>query len=147
MFWFRSLDITYWYFLVHVCCYWWITSFASPYAVFNAQQWVSAVAQPIGIGQCLPLIPRKLALIRSSLKMKSSNSLRKGFSNIHVQLAFAWHVNISIVPATCISKEFFVSLFNVVLFTWRPFYFTLSSLDAQREREIGWFPELTWHFE
>ena len=66
-----------------------MTPSASPYAVFKAEDWVSAVAQPIGIGQCLRLTPKKLAPIKSSLKKKSHNSLRKGFSKKHVQLAFA----------------------------------------------------------
>ena len=62
-----------------------MTPSASPYAVFKAEECVSAVAQPIGIGQCLRLAPKKLAPIRSSIK-KSSNSLSKGFSIKHVQL-------------------------------------------------------------
>jgi hypothetical protein len=66
-----------------------MTPSASPYAVFKAEEWVSAVAQPIGIGQCLRLTPKKLAPIRYSVKKKSGNSLRKGFSKKHVQLAFA----------------------------------------------------------
>ena len=66
-----------------------MTSSASPYAVFKAEEWVSAVAQPIGIGQCLRLAPKKLAPIRSSIKSKSCISLRKGFPKKHVQLAFA----------------------------------------------------------
>ena len=67
-----------------------MTPSASPYAVFKAEEWVSAVAQPIGIGQCLRLAPKKLAPIRSSIKKKKNgNSLRKGYSKKHVQLAFA----------------------------------------------------------
>ena len=66
-----------------------MTSSASPYAVFKAEEWVSAVAQPIGIGQCLRLSPKKLAPIRYSFKKKNGNSLRKDFSKKHVQLAFA----------------------------------------------------------
>ena len=66
-----------------------MTPSASPYAVFKAEEWVSAVAQPIGNGQCLRLTPKKLAPIRSSIKKKSCNSLRKGLSKKHVQLAFA----------------------------------------------------------
>ena len=62
---------------------------ASPYAVFKAEEWVSAVAQPIGIGQCLRITPKKLAPIRSSIKNKNSIPLRKVFSKKHVQLAFA----------------------------------------------------------
>ena len=66
-----------------------MTPSASPYAVFKVEEWVSAVAQPIGIGQCLRLTPKKLAPIRYSVKKRSGNSLRKGFSKKHVQLAFA----------------------------------------------------------
>ena len=66
-----------------------MTPSSSPYAVFKAEEWVSAVAQPIGIGQCLRLSTKKLAPIRYSVKKKSGNSLRKGFSKKHVQLAFA----------------------------------------------------------
>ncbi len=66
-----------------------MTPTASPYVVFKAEEWVSAVAQPICIGQCLRMIPKKLTPIRSSTKKKSCNSLRKGFSKKHVQLAFA----------------------------------------------------------
>ena len=66
-----------------------MTPSASPYAVFKAEEWVSAVAQPIGIGQCLRLNPKKLAPIRSSIKKNNGNTLRNGFSKKHVQLAFA----------------------------------------------------------
>ena len=100
-----------------------MTLSASPYAVFKAEEWVSAVAQPIGIGQCLRLTPKKLAPIRSSVKKKSGNSLRKGFSKKHVQLAFAWHVNISIIPATSIAEQFFRVMFIVVLFLMETIWF------------------------
>ena len=66
-----------------------MTLSASPYAVFKAEEWVSAAAQPIGIGQCLRLTPKKLAPIRSSTNKKSCISLRKRFPKKHVQLAFA----------------------------------------------------------
>ena len=66
-----------------------MTPSASPYAVFKAEEWVSAVAKPIGIGQCLRLTPKKLAPITSSVKKKNGNFLSKGFSKKHVQLAFA----------------------------------------------------------
>ena len=66
-----------------------MTPSASPYAVFRSEEWVSEVAQPIGIGQCLRLTPTNLAPIRSSVKKKIGKSLRKGFSKKHVQLAFA----------------------------------------------------------
>ncbi len=66
-----------------------MTPSASPYAVFKAEEWVSAVAQPIGIGQGLRLTQKILAPNISSVKKRSGNSLRKGFSKKHVQLAFA----------------------------------------------------------
>ncbi len=66
-----------------------MTLSASPYAVFKAEEWGSAVAQPVGIVQCLRLTPKKLAPIKSSIKKKNCKSLRKGFTKKHVQLAFA----------------------------------------------------------
>ena len=66
-----------------------MTPSASPYAVFRAEEWVSAVAQPIGIGQCLRLTPKKLVPIQSSIKKKRGNSLRKAYSKKYIQLAFA----------------------------------------------------------
>ena len=66
-----------------------MTLSSSPYAVFNAVEWLSPDPQPIGIGQCLRLTPKKLSPIRSSIKNKSGNSFRKGLPKKHVQLAFA----------------------------------------------------------
>ena len=66
-----------------------MTLSSSPYAVFKAEEWVSAVVQPIVIGQCLRQAPKKFSPIRSSIKKKGGNSLNKGFSKKHVQLAFA----------------------------------------------------------
>ena len=66
-----------------------MTPSASPYAVFSAKEWASAVAQPIGIGQCLRLTHKKISPIKSFIKKKGGNSLRKTFSKKHVQLAFA----------------------------------------------------------
>ena len=57
---------------------------ASPYALFKAEEWVSAVAQPIGIGQRHRLTPNKIVPIRSYLKKTIGNSLRKRFSKEHV---------------------------------------------------------------
>ena len=75
--------------LVHVYCQKPMIPSASPYAVFKAEESVSVVAQPIGIRQCLRLTPKKHSQIRPSIKKKSGNTLRKGFSKKHVQLAFA----------------------------------------------------------
>tara|TARA_Y100001968_G_C18775674_1_gene444262 strand:- start:306 stop:506 length:201 start_codon:yes stop_codon:yes gene_type:complete len=66
-----------------------MTPSASPYAVFKAEEWLSSVAQPIGIAQSLRLNPKKLAPIGSSMRKKSRITLRKEFSKKHVQLAFA----------------------------------------------------------
>ena len=66
-----------------------MTPSASPYAVFKADEWVSAVAKPIGIGQSLRLTPKKLVPVKSSERKKDRNILRKGFIKKHVQLAFA----------------------------------------------------------
>ena len=116
-----------------------MTLSASPYAVFKADEWVSAVAQPIGIGQCLRLAPKKLAPIRSSFKKKSGNSFKNGFSRKHVQLAFAWHVNISIIPTTNISEQFLSFMFIVVLFfmdiIW--FHFVISGCGHEGKRLVG----------
>ena len=92
-----------------------MTLLASPCAVFKAEEWVNAVAKPIGITQCLRLNTKKLAPIRSSIRKKSCNLLRKGFSKKHVQLAFARHVNISIIPTTNIEEHLFRIMFIVVL--------------------------------
>ncbi len=66
-----------------------MTPSASPYAVFKAEEWVSVVAQPIGIGQSLRQAPKRFSPIVSSINQKSGNSLKKRFSKKYVQLAFA----------------------------------------------------------
>ena len=66
-----------------------MTLSSSPYAVFKAEEWVSAVARPIAIDQCLRQPPKKNSSIRSSIKKKNGNSLNKRFSKKHVQLTFA----------------------------------------------------------
>tara|TARA_Y100001968_G_scaffold291043_1_gene295223 strand:- start:138 stop:341 length:204 start_codon:yes stop_codon:yes gene_type:complete len=67
-----------------------MTPSASPYAVFKAEEWFSVVAQPIGIGQCLRLTPKKIAPMSTSIKnCNNGSSLSKAFSKKHVQLAFA----------------------------------------------------------
>ena len=66
-----------------------MTLSASPYAVFKAEDWVPAVAQPIGINQCLRLTPKQVSAIRSSVGRKRGNSIGRLHSKNHVQLAFA----------------------------------------------------------
>ena len=62
---------------------------ASPYTEFRVEEWLSDVAQPIGIGQCLRLAPRNCDPIKSSIQYKKGNSLKIEFYKKHVQLAFA----------------------------------------------------------
>ena len=57
-----------------------MTLSASPYAVFMAEECVSDVVQYFVFGQCLRGAQKKLSTIRSSIKNKSGNSLKKGFS-------------------------------------------------------------------
>ena len=110
---------------------------ASSYVVFKAEECVSSVAQPIAISQCLRLTPKKLAPIKSSSNKLSSNSLREGFSKKHVQLAFAWHVNIFIIPATWIAERTFPVRFIVVLYLMEIICFSLLFLNAAtRERDL-----------
>ena len=119
-----------------------MTPSSSPYAVFKAEEWVSDVAQPILIGQCLRLAPKKLATNRSSLKKKSCISLRKGFSSKHVQLAFAWYVNISVISATFITNKFLPAMFIVVLFFMEIIWFHVVISGCGHQREIGWCLEV-----
>ena len=62
---------------------------ASPYAVFKADDWDSAVASPIGIGQCLRIQPKKYYKKNVIQKKSNGNTLKKVPSKSHVQLAFA----------------------------------------------------------
>ena len=113
-----------------------MTPSASPYAVFKAEEWVSAIAQPIGIGQCLRLTPKKLTPIGSSIKKKSSNSLRNGFSKKHVQLSFSWHISIFVIPRYKFHNTFFMSCLSSSYSSWRTFDFKLSSQDAATRQKL-----------
>ena len=62
---------------------------ASPYVVFNADQWMATSAQSIGMGQSQRLGPKNASPVRPSNKKKSRSSLRKVLSRKHLQLAFA----------------------------------------------------------
>ena len=66
-----------------------MTSVSSPYAVFKASDWSSAVASPIGIGQCIRLKPKKYYPKNVSQKRKIGNISKKESLKSHVQLAFA----------------------------------------------------------
>ncbi len=113
-----------------------MTLSSSPYAVFKAKEWASDIPQPIGIGQCLRLTPKKFAPIRSSIKKKSGNTLRKRLSKTHIQLAFAWHVNFTIIKATNIAEQFCRVMYILVLFLvgiiW--FHFVSSLYFNERDR-------------
>ena len=54
-----------------------MTPSASPYAVFIADDWVSVVAQPVDIFQCLRIPPMRITRIRSSIKKKSVQAFKK----------------------------------------------------------------------
>jgi len=89
---------------------------SSPYAVFRASDWNSVVAEPIGLRQCLRIAPKKFYPRSVTTKQRSGTISKKTLLSTHVQLAFAWHVNISIIPATSIADQFFRVMFIVVLF-------------------------------
>ena len=115
-----------------------MTPSASPYAVFKAEEWVSAVAQPIGIGQCLRLTPKKLAPIRSSIKKKSVNFLRKRFSKNMFSLRLHDMSTFQLFHRQTLQNTSFLSCSLSSYSSWRSFDFTLSSLvAATRERSVG----------
>tara|TARA_Y100001968_G_scaffold143712_1_gene131276 strand:+ start:417 stop:623 length:207 start_codon:yes stop_codon:yes gene_type:complete len=68
-----------------------MTPSASPYAIFNAEEWFPAVPQPVCIDDRLQLTPKKLTTVKTYVRnnAKLFNKSRKGFSKKHVQLAFA----------------------------------------------------------
>ena len=115
-----------------------MTLSASPYAVFRAEEWVSAVAQPIGIGQCLRLTPKKLTPIRSSIKnKKNGNTLRKGFSKKKCSACVCMICQYFNYSSDKHSEQFFRVMFIVDLFLMEIICFTLPSLDAVK-RESDW---------
>ena len=77
-----------------------MTPSVSPYDVFKAEEWVSAVAQPIGIGQCLRLTQKKSLRLDPLFGKKNGSSLKKAFSIKHLQLAFVRYVDILIIFLT-----------------------------------------------
>ncbi len=119
-----------------MCFYGWLALSASTYVVFKADESVSAVVQPIGIGQCLRLTPKKLSPIRSSLKKKRSNSLISVFSKKHVQLAFYDMSTFQLFQPQALESTSFLSCSSSSYSSWRSLDFTLSFLDAAtRERD------------
>ena len=61
----------------------------SPYAIFKADEWVTKVAQTIGIVQCLRLMPKKFTAIRSSFSKENSQFTKTVFSDTQLQPALA----------------------------------------------------------
>ena len=92
--------------LVHVYCYRHMAPASSPYAVFRSSDWNSVVAEPIGLRQCLRIAPKKYYPRSGTAQQRSGTISKKTLLNTHVQLAFAWHVNISIIAATGIAERF-----------------------------------------
>jgi len=89
---------------------------SSPYAVFRASDWNSVVAEPIGLRQCLRIAPKKFYPRSVTTQQRSGTISKKTLLNTHVQLAFAWHVNISIIAATGIAEQFLLVISINVLF-------------------------------
>lgn len=89
---------------------------SSPYAVFRASDWNSVVAEPIGLRQCLRIEPKKFHPKSITTQQKTGTISKKTLLNTHVQLAFAWHVNISTIPAKGIAEQFLLVIFISVLF-------------------------------
>ena len=117
------------YFLV------WMTPSNSPYAVFRAEEWVS-VAQPIGIGQCLRLKPKRISPMKSSTQRKSGISLKKAISKQHVQLSFAWYIYISNIVSILIAELSYLAIYGIVLFFLGLFDLSSQSLDTRRESDF-----------
>ena len=92
--------------LVLVYYYKYMAPASSPYAVFRASDLNSVVAEPIGLRQCLRIAPKKFYPRSVTTQQRSGTISKKTLLNTHVQLAFAWHVNISIIAATGIAEWF-----------------------------------------
>ena len=107
-----------------------MTSSASPYAVFKAEEWVSAVAQPIGIGQCLRLTPKKLVPIKSSVKKKSGNTWEGDSQKNIFSLRLHDMSTFQLFQRQALQNNSFVSCSSSSYSSWIPFDFTLSSLFA-----------------
>ena len=70
--------------------------------------------------------------------------LEKGILKKHVQLGFAWHGNVSIIPATNIAEQFFPVMFIVFLFFMEIIWLHVVIFAGGNEREICWCPEIDW---
>ena len=93
-----------------------MASVSSPYALVQASDWSSAVASPIGIGQCIRINPKKFYPKSVTTQKRNGTISKKTLLSTHVQLAFAWHVNISIIAATGIAEQFLPAIYINVLF-------------------------------
>ena len=61
---------------------------ASPYVVFRAKDNLSIAAQPIGIGQCLRIFPKKYNRKNEVSNNKNARVTKKKRTNRHIQLTF-----------------------------------------------------------
>ena len=75
--------------LVQAYCYEHMAPTSSPYAVFRASDWSPVVAEPIGLGQCLRIQPKKYYRKNGIQKKSNGNTWKKVPSKSHVQLSFA----------------------------------------------------------
>ena len=89
---------------------------SSPYALFQASDWSSAVASPIGIGQCIRLQRKKFYPKSDTQKKRVGTISKKVRSSSHVQLAFAWHVFTSVIPVTSIATLYLLAVLTIALF-------------------------------
>ena len=120
-------------------CYRHMAPTSSPYAVFRASDWNSVGAEPIGLRQCLRIAPKKFYSRSVTTQQRSGTISKKTLLNTHVQLAFAWHVNIPIIPATSIAEQFFRVMFIVVLFLMETIWFhvVFFGWGNERKRLVG----------
>ena len=123
--------------LVQMYCYRYMAPASSPYAVFRASDWNSVVAEPIGLRQCLRIAPKKFYPRSVTTQQRSGTISKKTLLNTHVQLAFAWHVNISIIAATGIAEQFLLVISINVLFLMEVIWLQNVSVDAAT-REKDW---------
>jgi len=83
---------------------------------FSSIWWTSPVAEPIGLRQCLRIAPKKHLPRSATTQQRSGFISKKTLLSKHVQLAFAWHANISIIAATGTAKLFLLVIFIKELF-------------------------------
>ena len=108
---------------------------SSPYAVFRASDWNSVLAEPIELRQCLRIAPKKYSPRSIATKKSSGIISKKTLLRAHVQLAFAWYVNISIIAATGIAEQFLPVIFTNVLFLMEIIWLQNVSVGCSDSRE------------